>query len=179
MVIMNKKKEIFKRLKSILFVSLFLVFSTVFVFMPNNTEMVGALSFLTRVNSISVSAISEELSLSYNFPISDEIGPKTDAYHFEVENMLNAKNKYNIVFQTGALDDPTKLDNCAVKYMLYKDDVLIKDVTTLSDDGIILTDEIDSNSVVKYSLKFWISDDAECKLFGKTFAAGISVDVVK
>ena len=50
--------------------------------------MVGALSFLTRVNSISVSAISEELSLSYNFPISDEIGPKTDAYHFEVENML-------------------------------------------------------------------------------------------
>ena len=179
MVIMNKKKEIFKRLKSILFVSLFLVFSTVFVFIPNNTEMVGALSFLTRVNSISVKQLSDDFSLAYNFPISDEIGSKVTAYEFEVSNMLNAKNKYNIVFETGEYDDPTKLDNCAVKYMLYKDDVLVKDITTLSDDGIILTDEVDSNTTVKYSLKFWISDEAECNLFGKTFKAGMSVDVVK
>lgn len=176
---MNKKKEILNSLKSILFISVFLIFSTVFIFLPNNIDMVGSLAFLTRVNSLTVRTISDKLSLVYNFPISDEIGSKIDAYEFEVGNMLNDKNRYNIVFQTGNLDDDNKLDNAGVKYMLYKNNVLIKDVSTLSDTGIILTDEISANENVKYSLRFWISDSIEYEVIGKTFAPEISVDVIK
>lgn len=176
---MNKKKEILTRLKSIVIVSLFLILSTLFIFLPNNREMVGAISFLNRINSINVRGITDEFKLAYNFPISDNMGIKTKAYEFEIENTLNLKNKYNIVFQTGKEDDPTRVDNCFVKYMLYKEGILIKDVTTLENSGIILTDEIDGSSSYKYSLKFWISDDKDCDLFGKTFAAGILVDVIK
>jgi len=179
MVIMNKKKKIIRYLKSILFVSVFLTLSTIFIFLPNNTEMAGALGYLSRLDSIIIRNISDDLSLEYNFPISDNMGKKTEAYLFEIQNISSTTETYNIVFQTGMGSDITKLDNNAVKYMLYKDDELIKDISVLQNDGIIITDELIGKSSAKYSLKFWITKDTTCDLSGKTFAPTISFDVIK
>lgn len=176
---MNKKKEILKCCRSILFVGTFLCLSTVFIFLPNNKELVGALSYLDRIDSVNVKSIAGNLSLEYNFPVSDTIGKETNGFNFQVENISSKTSDINITFLTGNIDDENKLDNSSVKYMLYKDNELVKDISVLEEDSIILTDELNGNDSNNYTLKFWINSDTEQILEGKTFEANILVDVIK
>ncbi len=113
---MDRKKVILHYSLSIVFVSIFLILSTCFIFLPRQKDMMASLSYLGKMNALSFEEKSDNFALAYNFPISDEIGKTIPAYEFQVSNNGNEKVKYQLTFTTGTTKD--KVDANAIRYMI-------------------------------------------------------------
>lgn len=174
---MDRKREIFRYSLSIVVTSLFLIFATYFIFFPKQRNMVGALSFLRNMNDLSFEEISDDLSLSYNFPIPDEMGKDLSSYEFKVVNHGSHSIQYQLSLFTG--DDAKKIPQNALRYMIQKNGEDFSEIQTLSDDGEIAIDVIDGKTANNYALKFWVHTDVDSDILGKTFQGIVSLTAVK
>lgn len=173
---MNEKKIIFRHILSIIFVLTFLGLSTLFIFLPRQEEMAGALSYLGRMNALTFIPITDDLSLEYAYPISDYEGKNIEAYQFEVMNK-GSENHFQLIFLTGEGEDC--LPQKAIHYVIADENGEYSEVRTLADDGIIVDDVIGTQDTKSYSLKFWIHDENDDSIFGTTFEAILELKAVK
>ena len=162
---------------SIVFVSAFLILSTVFVFMPSHSQMASALSFLSNSKSLSFIAISDDLALEKNYPIADEVGQITKAYEFQIKNQGVEEQRYQISFFTG--DSDTSLEQSAIHYVIQKNGDKFSEVQTLAEDGIIVSDTIIGKNSENFAIKFWVHDENDLSIQGKTFQGIMSLNVLQ
>lgn len=171
-----KKKEIMRYSRKIIFVSVFLILSTIFVFIPNSRELSSSLSYLVRLDSVNIIGDDNNLGLYYNYPVSDDVSLKIPSYDFVIENSSNFESYYNIVLSSGT--GSNNLDNNMIKYSLYRNNIEVLSKAILNDDGIIFNDKLEKGKI-NYSLKFWIRNDIDNDLSSKEFEPVLYVDVIK
>ena len=93
------KKEIRKRLFSIIAVSTFLIIMTTFVYLPRQEGLLSALAFLQEEQSFYMEDLSDGILLKSAVPTRDSDGLKNDPYSFQVVNNSNKNITYQIIFR--------------------------------------------------------------------------------
>lgn len=99
-------------------------------------------------------------------PVSDAVGLSTKAYTFTIKNNTNKKVKYAIRIR----EDQTaqKKDNCEgsiplniIKTGIHKEGE-VSSIYNLDDlnDGIITTGTVNAQKEIKYTIRFWISQNS-------------------
>lgn len=170
---MKKKQVIYRYLSQILFTSFFLVFSTFFIFLPQQENYAGALSYLIGLGDVKLNPISEDLMLDIAYPTDDVEGMSSNPYIFELENTKNYSSKVQVIFKAG--DGEDFVQNDTIRYFVEEVSTEIKE---LSDEGIILTDTLNANEKKTYHLKFWLQEEKIDDILGKYFQGTIEVKVV-
>lgn len=170
---MKKKQVIYRYLSQILFTVFFLVFSTFFIFLPQQENYASAFSYLISNKSVKLIPVSEDLILDKAYPTDDNDGMDSNPYVFELENAKNSSSKVQVIFKTG--DGEDFVQNNTIKYFIEETSTEIKE---LDDTGIILTDTLDANEKKTYHLKFWLQEEKLDDILGKYFQGTIEVKVV-
>lgn len=173
---MKEKRIIFQKVISILFVFAFLIFSTLFIFLPRQEEMAGAFSYLGRLSSLSFVEVTDNLALKYPYPITDLEGQNTEAYEFNIVNNGN-DTRFQLIFLTGK--DENRIPQDAINYVIATGDGEYSEVRTLPSDGIIIDEVIASHDTLSYALKFWVHDKNNDSILGTTFEAMLQLEAVK
>ena len=177
------KKEIRKRILSIIFVSTFLIISTSFIYLPNHKNLVSALAFLNSEQSFYMEDVSEGVLLKDATPMKDSDGLKNDPYTFRVVNNSKKNITYQVVFKNN--EDKAKesgkevLDNKYLKYSISDTNGNNIEVKTLADDGILLTTTITPGSKQVLDFRMWLDYDADEGAMDKIFIGTLEVKEVK
>lgn len=161
-----KNKMIRKYVGTIIFTSFFLVFATYFCYLPSKERLATSLSFLENVEQVMIYAVSSSLSLDKAYPISDEDGLNTEAFIFKVENNGNTNSEFKVIFTPGKGE--MFISPSSINYVIG-DENGYSEVKTLTEDGIVLTDELEENTSKTYYLKFWIQEELTEDIYGKYF----------
>lgn len=172
----KRKRLIRKYCLSILFTSLFLFCSTYFIYLPKHSNMIGALSFLGKMQSLSFIEISKDLTLNYDFPVSDEMGKYASAYEFGVFNNSTDLITYQLTLFTG--NDSQKIPQNSIHYIIQKNKNEYSEVRTLSEDGEIALEQVEAGQTDYYAIKFWVHTDVDPSILGKTFRGVINLTAV-
>lgn len=167
---MKKKKLIYRYLSTIIFTSFFLVFSTVFIYLPKQENYVGAFSYLGKITDVKLVSKSKDLVLDLNYPVSDIEGIESKPYVFELENTKNKEVRVQVTFKLTEGASYVKYDT--VKYMVLETGGEIKE---LDSNGIIVEDVLKASESKTYNLKFWLQEEKMDDIFDKYFQATIDV----
>lgn len=138
--------------------------------------MVGALSFLGKMQALSFLEISSDLTLNYDFPIPDEMGVYVTAYQFGIVNHSKESVSYQLTFFTG--NDSKRIPQDSIHYMIQKNEHEYSEIRVLSEDGEIALDEVEAKSTDYYSIKFWVHSDVDSSILGRTFHGMINLTAV-
>lgn len=171
-------KEIRKRILSILAVLTFLLVSTVLIYMPNHANVASALTFLNGVQSFYMEDLSSGVLLKDANPTKDEDGLKIDPYKFQVVNKSNRNITYKIVFKNKVEDESVRLANKYLRYSISTENGS-EEISTLSDDSIILTTTITPNTTQVFNFKMWLDYNSDDDAFGKRFSGVIQIEEIK
>ncbi len=172
----TRRNEIIHYTLSIVIVTTFLIVSTYFAFLPNHREMVGALSFLNKMNALTFEEVSGELDLAYNFPVSDELKDVIEPYQFRIINHEDNPIKYQLCFFTG--NSAKAIPQHAISYQIQKNNESYSEVQSLTEDGTIYLDTIEGQKENIYSLKFWLKGDLDIDVDGSTFQGTIQLNII-
>lgn len=177
------KKEIINRLLSIIAVSLFLIVSTTFVYLPNSKNLTSALAFLNHEKSFYMQDVTEGVLLHNATPTLDTEGFENDPYTFKVVNKSNTNITYRIVFKSDkekiSKSDMEVLPNRYLRYSISNFDDTNLEANTLGDDGILLTTTIPPHSEQKFNFRMWLDYNADDGAFDKIFIGRIAIEKVK
>lgn len=169
-----KKRDYKKRITSIVFTLTFLILSTLLIYVPKHNELTASISFLDNRKNFYIETTG--INLEKNYPIVDEIGVMTKANTFKVVNDTNKDRTYRIVLKTGNKEKYDNIvDQDAINYSIKLNDGEWSQPTTLSENGIIYTGNIENNSEDTYQLKIWLNNNHVEKLNNKTFQGIISI----
>lgn len=173
------KKELIRgRITSILMVIAFLVFSTVFFYMPKHNLLSSSMAFLNFQRSFYVEDLSSGISIKDAYPVKDSEGLKNNPYTFKVVNNSNKEIKYQIIFSND-LEDDNILDNKYLRYALSNIDDSDMIIDNLNSDGIILTSTLKANESKIFNYRMWLDFNSDNDAMGKTFVGTIKIEKVK
>ena len=176
-------KEIRKSIFSIIFVSIFLIVMTTFVYLPNQKNLVSAFAFLNQEQRFYMEDISEGILLKSAQPVKDSEGLKNDPYVFQVVNNSNKNITYNIVFKNNK--DKAKeqgkevLPSHYLRYSVSDSKDTNLEAKTLSEDGILLTTTIPPKSKQVFNFRMWLDYNSDNGAMGKIFIGTMAVEEVK
>ncbi len=168
----KREQLIFRYISTIVFTSLFLILSSVFIFLPKKANLMGAFAFLANADGVSFVPVSSDLVLEKAYPITDKQGLEVEPFVFEIQNKNTTASKVQVIFQTG--EGGNRLSQNSIKYTIGESESA-SDIQVLSEDGIILEVELAANDVKRYYLKFWVQDEQKEDITGKYFQATIEL----
>ena len=171
-------KEIRGRVTSILVVTLFLVLSTLFFYIPKQNLLASSFSFLQMQRSFYVEDLSSGILLHDAYPIEDKYGIKNEPYTFKVVNDSKKEIKYKIIFSNDEEID-NLLENKYLRYALSNIDDSNIEAKTLSDDGIILETTLKANSSQTFNFRMWLDYNSDNGAMGKLFVGTIKIEKIK
>ena len=124
---------------------------------------------------------SYEINLNNQAPISDEEGLNSTAFEFKLKNSGNISAKYTIYLDDGALDDgENRIDDKYIKYSLTKNgsNGVAEDLISIGANPNRKLDSgaINNNAINTYTLKVWISKDADNDAIDKVFNVTLRVE---
>ena len=177
------KNDIRKHVLSIVFVSLFLILMTTFVYLPNSENMASALAFLNGEQSFYMEDVSTGLLLKDAVPTKDSKGLEIEPYTFRVVNKTKHNITYQIVFKNNEEKAKEKgmevLDNKYLRYAIsYNTDTNIE-ANTLPEDGVLGTFTALPNSKQLVDFRMWLDYNADDGAMDKIFIGTIEVNEVK
>ena len=177
------KKEIINRLLSIITVSLFLIVSTTFIYLPNSKNLTSALAFLNHEKSFYMQDVTEGVLLRNATPVEDSEGLENDPYTFKVVNKSNSNITYKIMFKSDKEkireSEMEILPNKYLRYSISNYDDTNLEANTLSDDGILITTTIPPHSEQTFNFRMWLDYNADDGAFDKIFIGRIAIEKVK
>lgn len=163
------KKEIIKRVRSILITSIYFVVMTILSFQLNaNYALAG------NFNALEIHDISEGLYYTNALPTQDENGLKQDSYVFEIANTSNRSIKYVVGFESDK-EIVNTLDFKYIRYSISKDNQNFSEVMNMDSKGYLTTDTISENTKQVYYLKFWIDYNAGNEILNKSLNFRVNV----
>lgn len=179
----NKNKEIRKLIYSILGISLFLIVMTTFVYLPKQETLLSSLAFLQNQNRFYMEDISSGILLKDATPVSDEVGLSYEPYRFKVINNSTSDITYRIIFENNQekieAQGKEVLPNKYLRYSLKVGNNTVIEPTTLSEDGILYTTTIPSNSEIVFEFRMWLDYNADNGAMNKTFIGKIELEEIK
>ena len=161
----------------IIFLTLFLIFSTIFIYIPKKREYAGALVYLSTMDFISIEEITDGIIFTYHYPVDDEVGMTSEDTVFNVKNSDDEEIKYKIKIES--FEQNKEIDyiniNC-LKYSYRINDGEYSKPLNINDDGVLDIRTIAKNSVNTYYFKFWIDINNDNSLYGSSINVAISLD---
>ena len=177
------KKDIRKHVLSIIFVSIFLILMTTFVYLPNSQNLASALAFLNGQQAFYMEDVSTGLLLKDAVPIKDSEGLKIEPYTFRVVNNTKHNITYQIVFKNSTQKAEEQnlevLDNKYLRYSISYDGDTNLEANTLPEDGVIATFTAFPNSKQLLNFRTWLDFNADDGAMGKMFTGIIELREVK
>lgn len=176
-------KEIKSRIFSIISVSLFLILTTTFVYLPKQENLLTSLAFLNNQKSFYMQDVTSGILLRDAYPVKDEKGLENEPYTFKVVNNTNKDITYNIIFKNN--EEKAKeqgkevLPSKYLRYSLSNIDDTNKTANTLSEDGILLTTTIKANSTSVFNFRMWLDYNSDEGAFNKVFIGTVKIEQVK
>lgn len=169
------KKEFRSRIKRIILTSLFLILSTYlwFSFSPLRSQALDNTYF--KQAFLQIEEVGNGVLLEYAYPQLDEYGLEHEGYTFKIVNNNNKEVKYKINFISG---ENNTLDNKYIRYSYNVNGGNYSVPQNLSDEGLLVIDNLNSSSENIYNLKFWIDCNAGNEIMNKTFSARIGVQAI-
>lgn len=120
-------------------------------------------------------AASKGINIESAFPVTDEVGKSQDEYKFTIKNSGTLTSKYRIQLKNQEIEG-TRMPSEYIKYNLVgvkkksledktlvnTDTVVLDTIDTLDQNNIILpTGLLEPEEEIEYSLRLWISIDAD------------------
>ena len=170
---MRKRDLIFR----IIFLTLFLVFATIFVYMPKKAEYAGAMAYLTSMDFISIEEITDGIVFTYPYPVNDEIGMTSEDTIFKVKNYDDKKIEYKIKIET--FEENKNIDYIDIESLKYSyriNDSYYSEPSNINKDGILDVRTISGNETNTYYFKFWIDVNNDNSVYGSSINVAISLD---
>ncbi len=173
------QKEVKKSILSIMFVSIFLILMTTFVYLPKQENLLSSFAFLQNQRSFYMEDVTSGILLKDASPMSDEKGFQNEPYRFKVINHSNEDITYQIVFQNNeqkALEQGKEvLPNHYLRYSLQNANDEMQKAETLADDGILYTAVVKAHSEETYDFRMWLDYDADNGAMNKIFIGKIEI----
>ena len=177
------KKEIKRRILSIIAVSTFLIIMTTFVYLPNQENLLSALAFLQDEQAFYMEDLSEGVLLKSAVPTKDEDGLKNDPYTFQVVNKSNKNITYQVLFKNNAEKAKARgkevLPSHYLRYSVSDGNDTNLEAKTLTDDGVLITTTITPHSTQVFNFRMWLDFNADDGAMDKTFIGTIEVNEIK
>ena len=163
-----KNGNISKLVARIIGMTLFIILTTIFIYIPKNNELAASLAFLDIHENFYID--NTNINLEKNYPVSDRVGLTTTSNTFKVVNNTNEDRCYKLVLQTGNGNESNNVvDNEVIHYVIKVNDGEYSDVNTLNSEGVIFTDKVLGNTKNTYEIKLWINTDDNSKVQNKIF----------
>lgn len=170
------KKEIVRRSLKIVTTLSFLIVATCLWFHPNNNIIEAQSRMMFGTKGIAFMDLSDGIHLEEAIPVSDETGSSVEPYVFSITNHGRQETKYQLVFQniTSQDGDCSPLANHYLRYTLQEDDKEYSEPVNLTENGILLTTNLEHGKSHEYRLKFWIDEAADEGAMDKCFQAKVT-----
>lgn len=171
-------KNIISCIGSIIFVIIFLVVSTIFIYYPNKQALLSSYTFLKNQEKFYLEELSDGIKLADAFPISDEEGISTDSYRFKIVNNSDEDIHYQLLFKNQI--DKIKERNLvplSAKYLRYSIQKTSSDIKidSLPESEIIYDATIPANSEAVFYFRIWLGENFDEEAMGKTFVGQMEV----
>lgn len=111
------------------------------------------------VGDIVFTSIDNSVYLENAMPTLDKFGVEGKGFSFSITNTTNGSKKY----QLRLADDNSTITNNVIRYQLIKNDTSLG-IYTLSSDGIIEKNTINSNETINYTIKIWLDYNSDVKV---------------
>ncbi len=182
---MNVIKEfIFKIRYMILIIFILVVFLIGSTYAWVNIEVFGTKTHTVSTGNLVITldeSTCSGISLSNNYPISDNEGMAQLACTFTIENSGTLDSQYSIYLDDLELSSGERISDSNVKYSLVKNGSnstgLVSDTgvnpTRVLDNGII-----NASSTNTYELRFWIDSNSGNEIAGKSFFTKLRVESI-
>ncbi len=177
-----KNNEIRKTIISIISVSLFLLVTTTFVYLPKQETLLSSLAFLQNQKRFYMQDLSSGILLKDAVPVSDSKGLKNDPYTFKVVNNSNSKITYHIIFKNNkekvSNTGREVLPNKYLRYTIKENNNNYIEPLNLTDNGIIYETTIDANSSSTFEFKMWLDYNSDNQAMDKVFVGKIEIEEI-
>ena len=177
-----KNKEIRKTIISIISVSLFLLVTTTFVYLPKQETLLSSLAFLQNQKRFYMQDLSSGILLKDAVPVSDSKGLKNDPYTFKVVNNYNSKITYHIIFKNNkervSNTGREVLPNKYLRYTIKENNNNYIEPLNLTDNGLIYEATIDANSSSTFEFKMWLDYNSDNEAMDKAFVGKIEIEEI-
>ncbi len=177
-----KSKEIRKTIISIISVSLFLLVTTTFVYLPKQETLLSSLAFLQNQKRFYMQDLSSGILLKDAVPVSDSKGLKNGPYTFKVVNNSNSKIPYKIIFKNNkekvSKTGREVLPNKYLRYTIKENNNNYIEPLNLTDNGIIYETTIDANSSSTFEFKMWLDYNSDNEAMDKAFVGKIEIEEI-
>lgn len=177
-----KNKEIRKTIISIISVSLFLLVTITFVYLPKQETLLSSLAFLQNQKRFYMQDLSSGILLKDAVPVSDSKGLKNDSYTFKVVNNSNSKIIYHIIFKNNkekvSNTGREVLPNKYLRYTIKENNNNYIEPLNLTDNGIIYETTIDANSSSTFEFKMWLDYNSDNEAMDKAFVGKIEIEEI-
>lgn len=166
------KKEVLFRVFRIVLVILFLLVASSVrnVTKENYEEAYGIMESLTA--SLQVVKISDGHMIGA--PVSDEEAIKNDGFKIKVTNNGKRDKTFTIALINKFKNNEEAISYSDIRYQVKKDDKVVV-TSNLDENGYLYSDTLKSSSFCNYEIKFWIDEDVNTNLDGKTFSSKIAI----
>lgn len=170
-------RQIKSRIMSIIFILVILVVGTIYVYYPNQQELLSSFAFLQNQQGLYLEELSSGIKLAEAYPIVDEVGNQSEPYQFKIINNSNKEVKCQIIFKN-QLDkiEERNLEPLPAKYLRYslqsEDNEIIE---TLTEDEIIYETTIAANTETEFNFRLWLGTNLDAEGMGKTFIGQMEI----
>ena len=110
-------------------------------------------------NGIVFNSIDNTVYLEKAIPTLDKFGKEEKGFSFSIKNTTNNPMKYEL----SLVDDNSTINNNCIRYELTKNNQVLG-IYTLTDDGILEINTINSNEEINYVIKLWLDFNSDVKV---------------
>lgn len=180
-VFMNQevKKEVIFRVTSIILWTLFLIFTTVFWFLPKR-EFTRSMAYSMDQSFFYLEELSDGISLLDMYPMSDEVGLKQKSFSFQVVNQLDQEVTYAVSFENdlSKIENPEKLlKSNYLRYQIVRNGEPLP-IQNLNLDGTLLVSTVNAHSQDVYELRVWLDKNVGNEAQDKEFYGFVSIHTI-
>lgn len=178
-----KKNQRQHLILSIITTTLFLVFSTCFIYFPKQDNLFASLAFLQEEQKFYMEELSDGILLNDAYPVTDAQGMGYEPYRFRIVNNSNYDISYQIKFNNNEKKIKSLgkevLPNKYLRYIIKEENEEYTLANTLGDDSIIYSSIIPANSKKVFEFKMWLDYNSDSNAMNKTFIGKIEITEVK
>lgn len=110
----------------------------------------------------------------FGMPLSDEEAVQNKGYKIKITNSSNHDKTFTIALISNVKNKEDAISFSDIRYQIKKDNKVVI-TSNLDENGYLYNDTLKSSSFCNYEIKFWIDEDVNTNLDGKTFSSKIAI----
>lgn len=107
-------------------------------------------------------------------PLSDEEAVQNKGYKIKITNSSDKDKTFTLALINNLKNKEESISYSDIRYQVKKNNKVVI-TSNLSENGYLYNDILNSYDVCDYEIKFWIDEDVNINLDGKTFSSKIAI----